>query len=451
MKKWLKFIALTLITIFVFSCTACQMPPDDSGNNNEPGTEQGGQQGGSQGGQQGGQQGGGQEGGEEEVYITLPNDPNARNVGTMADGNVMLCNFEDYKPNINIAGFMNGFGKLSLNTNKKYVSRGEASCRLDPLGWAGSGALPLVYFPTKSDLYSYNYTDFSYVDYITFDIYSDNAKEVTMKAGFIKSLIGIDGVTRVNEQEIVLQPGWNKDCAIFVDAPILALTADITSLIGVYFMFENAGSLDVVESNNPEERTPRFYLDNVVMVKKAEKNSANVQLTLKTNEILDFELLYQKYMVTNDNPSTMEVVNATDYGLVARSGKRILRVVLNGTNSGYWKLFRILDKLVQKTVLKGMSTTTAKKAYVCMEIYNNHTETTNLCVDYTLASNNKSFLSTTNNCLPKQWTHYEYCVNDILKVSPTFLSNPGEITINYADNCEVDREYFFDNIRVEIR
>lgn len=425
MNKFIKIIALMLVTIFMLSFTAC-------GNNTSGNGGNGGGQG-------------------SEEHTILPNDANAINVGTMSTGDIMLCNFESYKPNINIAGVINGFGKISLNTDKNYVSRGERSARLDPLGWAGTGALPLVYFPTTSVEYDYNFKDFTYIDYITFDMYNDNGKEVAIKAGFIKSITNMEAVTRVNEQEIILEPGWNKDCIIYVDDAILALTADITSLIGVYFMFENAGSLDIVESDNLNERTPRFYLDNLVMVKKSQPNSTTIEITLNENEILDFELLYQKYMVSNDNPSIMEVVNATDYGLVAPSGKRVLRAVLKGNNSGSWKLFRILDKLVQQTALYGMDKETAKRAYICFSTYNNYSEITNLCVDYTIASTNKPFLSTSNYCAPMEWTHYEYAVSDILKAQPDFLSNPGEITINYADSTFDDREYFFDNFRIEFR
>ena len=186
-------------------------------------------------------------------------------------------------------------------------------------------------------------------------------------------------------------------------------------------------------------------------MKKDEKSSTEFEIILRENEIADFELLYQQYMVANDNPSTVEVVNAAEYGLVAPSGNKVLRVVLNGVNTGYWKYFRISEVLIQATKLNGMSEAAAQNAYICFETYNNTDSAVNFPLDFTRASDGKAFLSTSNNCAPKQWTSYEYKITDILKEEPNFLKDPGQFLLNYKDDSSVDREFFFDNFRIEFR
>ena len=394
MKKWIKAAALTLAAVSVLTFGACKEPAED---------------------------------------------PDAA-----LKENVLLNNFEGWAPDLQLARFMNGFGKISLNDDAQYVSKGEKSARLDPLGWKGAGSLPMVYFPTQSDVFEFDYSDFSYVDYVSFDIYNANDEAKTMNAGLVSKIVSIDSINRVCDQEFTLQPGWNN-CAIQVEPSVLAITADITDIKGVYFMFENANSLTVTED------TPKYYLDNIMLMKKDEKSSTEFEIELRENEIADFELLYQQYMVVNDNPSTVEVVNASEYGLVAPSGNKVLRVVLNGVNTGYWKYFRISDVLIQATGLKGMSEATAQKAYICFETYNNTDSTVNIPLDFTLAADGKSFISTPNYCAPKQWTSYEYKISDILKEAPDFLEDPGQFLLNYKDDSSADREFFLDNFRIEIR
>ena len=394
MKKWIKAVALAMAAASVLTLGACKKPAEDPD-------------------------------------AALKED-------------VLLNNFEGWAPDLQLARFMNGFGKISLNSDSQYVSKGEKSARLDPLGWTGAGSLPLVYFPTKSDTFQFDYSDFSYVDYVSFDIYNANGEEKTMNAGLVSKVTSIESINRVCDQEFTLQPGWNT-CTIQVEASVLAITADITDIKGVYFMFENAHSLNVTED------TPKYYLDNIMLVKKDEKSSTEFEIILRENEIADFELLYQQYMVANDNPSTVEVVNAAEYGLVAPSGNKVLRVVLNGVNTGYWKYFRISEVLIQATKLNGMSEAAAQNAYICFETYNNTDSAVNFPLDFTRASDGKAFLSTSNNCAPKQWTSYEYKITDILKEEPNFLKDPGQFLLNYKDDSSVDREFFFDNFRIEFR
>ena len=236
---------------------------------------------------------------------------------------VLLNDFEAWAPDLQLARFMNGFGKISLNKNAEYVTSGSGSARLDPLGWKGSGSLPLVYFPTQSDAFGFDHSDFSYVDYVSFDIYNANGEEKTMNAGLVSKINSIESVNRVGDRKFTLKPGWNS-CTLQVEPSVLAITADIADIKGVYFMFENAGSSVITED------TPKYYLDNVQLIKKDEKSTSDFTVELRENEIADFEMLYQKYMVVNDNPSTVEVVNAADFGLAAPSGSKVLRVVLDG-------------------------------------------------------------------------------------------------------------------------
>ena len=97
----------------------------------------------------------------------------------------------------------------------------------------------------------------------------------------------------------------------------------------------------------------------------------------------------------------------------------------------------------------GMDADTAKNAYICFETYNNTDSSVNLTFVYRTPTS--LLLATNNNCAPHAWTSYEFCVADLLAIDNGFLTAMGNFQISYNANYEGDKEYFFDNFRVEIR
>lgn len=360
---------------------------------------------------------------------------------------VMVNGFEDWTPDLQTALIFNDFGKVSLNTDKTYVTQGERSARLDPLGGAYvSSSAPIVMFSLKSDTYGFDYADLSYADYLSFDIYNAQSEDKTIYAGFAGEVNSVTSISRVGEKQFVLKPGWNS-CQLEVEASLLSIMGDLTEVPGVYFRFESAGSANVVDEG--ENKTPRYYLDNMWLIKKPDKSESNFTMELRENEIADFERIWQEYMFTNDNPGLVEVVDADEFGLTAPSGDKVLHVQFDGTSSQNWLQMEISSELLNRTALFGMSSDVAENAYICFETYNNTDSTVNLCMVYRTPTS--LLISTDNNCAPHTWTSYEYCVADLLALDNGFLTAMGNFQISYKDDYTGTKEYFFDNFRIEIR
>ena len=360
---------------------------------------------------------------------------------------VMVNGFEDWTPDLQTALIFNDFGKVSLNTDKTYVTQGERSARLDPLGGAYvSSSAPIVMFSLKSDTYGFDYADLSYADYLSFDIYNAQSEDKTIYAGFAGEVNSVSSVSRVGEKEFVLKPGWNT-CQLEVEASLLSIMGDLTEVPGVYFRFESAGSANVVDEG--ENKTPRYYLDNMWLIKKPDKSESDFTMELRENEIADFERIWQEYMFTNDNPGLVEVVDADEFGLTAPSGDKVLHVQFDGTSSQNWLQMEISSELLNRTALFGMSSDVAENAYICFETYNNTDSMVNLVMVYRTPTS--SLISTQNNCAPHTWTSYEYCVADLLALDNGFLTAMGNFQISYKDDYTGTKEYFFDNFRIEIR
>lgn len=360
---------------------------------------------------------------------------------------VMVNGFENWTPDLQTALIFNDFGKVSLNTDKTYVTQGERSARLDPLGGAYvSSSAPIVMFSLKSDTYGFDYADLSYADYLSFDIYNAQSEDKTIYAGFAGEVTSVTSISRVGEKEFVLKPGWNT-CQLEVEASLLSIMGDLTEVPGIYFRFESAGSANVVDEG--ENKTPRYYLDNMWLIKKPDKSESDFTMELRENEIADFERIWQEYMFTNDNPGLVEVVDADEFGLTAPSGDKVLHVQFDGTSSQNWLQMEISSELLNRTALFGMSSDVAENAYICFETYNNTDSMVNLVMVYRTPTS--SLISTQNNCAPHAWTSYEYCVADLLALDNGFLTAMGNFQISYKDDYTGTKEYFFDNFRIEIR
>lgn len=360
---------------------------------------------------------------------------------------VTLCDFEEWAPDFQTIKFMNGFGRVSKNEDKTYVKSGNFSARLDPLGWYSSGSLPLIFFPTRSETFGFDYADFSYADYISVEIYNPNNEEKTINMGLVSNISSISSITRINDREITLKTGWNS-VYFEIDPSIVAITGNITSVEGIYFLFKNAQSL------NPTEETPKYYIDDLKIIKKQERSPSDFNFVLDKNEIADFEKNYQKYCVDSEYPTEISVVNAADYGINAPSGRKVLRVNFLGTGTNYWRYFKIDKKLIQASVLKGMTLEQAKNAYLCFDVYNNDSDITrnsiHTTVDYIVGDNTGKRLSTALFAIRGQWTSYEYKLSDVAKFNENYFNDPGELMLWYTD-LTGDREFFYDNFRIEFR
>ena len=82
-----------------------------------------------------------------------------------AKDEVTLLDFEKYDDFLTCR-ISDSFGKVSINTDKKFVKSGAQSAEVIPLG-AG-----WMYFTTVSDRFGFEYNDFTYVDFISAKIYN---------------------------------------------------------------------------------------------------------------------------------------------------------------------------------------------------------------------------------------------------------------------------------------
>ena len=208
---------------------------------------------------------------------------------------VLLADFESWAPDFQLCRISSNFGKVSMN-------------------------------------FEFDYTDFTYVDGIKVDVYNAQQTEESVSVGFVSALSGIDTFERAGEETFKLAPGWNT-VSLYVDPSIVCIIADLTDIQGVYFIFDPINVGDITDT------TPRYYLDNLRLIKRATPHSTETNLEFGENEIIDFERFYHKYFIINDFGVDMGIVSAADYGISASSGAKVLRLVVPGTATNAWNYY----------------------------------------------------------------------------------------------------------------
>lgn len=280
---------------------------------------------------------------------TPETDPVATMSKVENDYRVELCNFEQWQPDFSLIRVLRNFGKVTRNKDENYVKSGKYSAKLQPVGGYYSYLKPAMYYPFSSTVHDFNYEDFSYVDCITFWMYNDSEVVQALDVGLVSKIVDQLSVERYPAETFYLKPkSWNL-ITYYVDFSAMGITQkiddeDIMQIKGVYFEFNSSGSTDLANS-------PVFYMDDLNIYYKTEANMVmDVSEVMEFNhkegtdvyELCDFEHVYQKYIFTptiNDAQSApiFTVVNAEKEGIEgfsAASGKHVLRVETQGTETG---------------------------------------------------------------------------------------------------------------------
>lgn len=354
---------------------------------------------------------------------------------------VLLNGFEDWAPDFQLCRISKNFGKISINSDPQYVKTGLRSARIDPLhvGW--------MYIPTYSEVFEYDYTDFTYTDTVKTTIYNPQPSDETIRIGLVAKINTTENIDRIAEEEFKLSPGWNT-IEYIVDPIIISLMGDITDVQGVYYAFEPALAASA------DENTPRYYLDSVVLVNVSAPHTQDAQsagFTFGENTVIDFERFYDKYFFINDMDVTLEIVKAADFGINASSGSKALHLIIPGTNTGSWNYYlKFAAPLLNLSALGKLSQKDFDRAYLSWDVYNAYSSAYNIVGIFQTGSGAKDY-RVNSSPKPYQWTTFSVKLLDIEENNPGWKDNKGQFVFSIKDNFDEPRELFFDNFRVEIK
>lgn len=291
-----------------------------------------------------------------------PENPNQRPVG-----NVILNDFENYKPDFSLIRLVGQFGAINVNKDAKYVKSGKSSAKLQPLGGYKSTTSPLMYVPLSSKLYNYDYRDLTYIKQFTADVYNAEDYDVNMTYGLAMEAVNTDMISKSNAKKISLKPGWNS-ITYEIDPSIINILYDITNAQGVYFGFDSIGTRNI-------EDAPVVYLDNINLLFSSQPAVIENFLVFDENEICNFDKLYQRYVAycEAENPAAepdISVVKTSDYGVKATSGQYALKLVTRpGNRGGTYERLIFPEALMAASALPKVKPEDMSNSYFCFDIY----------------------------------------------------------------------------------
>lgn len=360
---------------------------------------------------------------------------------------IIIADFEKWAPDFQLIRIMNDFGAVNVNGDLTYVKNGKYSAKLQPLGSYSMGQIPYLYFPLQSSLFGFDYCDFSKAEKITASIYNAEEYDVNMLMGLITKIVNVDSVIREQGKYFVLEPGWN-DIEYLIDLNILSMAYDIKDFQGIYFLFENAGSRDI-------EDAPVLYVDDIIIRQAKEPKAIENLIILDTNEIANFEKLYQAYIFSVDSPKfkcipELELVSASDYGIAATSGTRVLRMVTKAGDAAEetWPRITLAEKIMQASNLKNIDPDDYENTYFCFDVYNN-TDKNMIFYPQFYSSGERNWQPFALTTIRGDWTTFRIKLSEINAASVTDPGILGLAWAEYPSSFAGDLEFFFDSFRLE--
>lgn len=406
------------------------------------------------------------------IIAGCKNDGNDDEKGNENKTSVMLADFETWESGFQLIRTGQYFGQIRVNKDAQFVKSGKQSAQLHPMGSYRSGATPFMFFPTHSELFEFDYRDFSSVKNVTYEFYNNEDAPVNVAVGLVTSVSTIYSREWTTIEYQPLQSGWNT-VTYEVNVSALAINADVTKIEGVYVAFENA-------KTDKEENAPDIYLDDVVIHYHSEKQEVKNLIDLKENEYLDFESDWQEFVVSRrgtDSAPDFEIVTASDYkvgakpaegeddtrdSLQAKSGSKVLRFVTKQGESDntYYPGIVFTNVLLEKSLFGQLTEEQYGATTFSFDIYYNGDNSTGkrffFGIDF-YSKDGKQRKEYTFYPEPYQWNTFSINIKqlyeDFKKANKNqigLFEQPGNIEICWGSySTGGDKEFFLDNMHFE--
>lgn len=405
---------------------------------------------------------------------------------------VVFADFETWETGMQLIRTGKYFGTIGENKDAKYVKSGEKSAIIRPLGGFRSASIPIFFFPTQSEYFDFDHSDFSDADKVTFEFYYDATyeppvdegeeptetvaledKTLKVAVGLVTEINGLDNYQRTAVEYQLLYNGWNT-IEYVVDVSALSINADVTEIKGIYVAFESVGSREV-------EDAPIVYLDDVVLHRKDEAPEIQDLVSLGEYEYADFESEWQKHVISARNTAyapDINIVNAADYkvGVPPAEGEEDTRPTLKdmeGSKVSGEKVMRLHAKngstpnlnypgmefapaMLQRSMFGSLAEEDYGRVTFAFDIYNNSASRLYWGVSFynATAKNRKEYGIYVE---PYQWTSFSVLIKDLYddflaanKNSNSLFTEPGSLAIYWPEFTDGDKEFFLDNFRYEV-
>lgn len=351
-------------------------------------------------------------------------------------GYEVLNDFEDYGECIEPLVLLNSFGKVSENTDKKYVYEGDKSLKIVPEGCIEEGVYsPILKQPFAIKKSGTDVRDISQFKMLTVQVYNTAAEQVNMNLE-----LQFFGGYRTNPQSFKLNTGWNT-VIYSVDPQIVGISYDVSDCKALLFVFD---------APQKDKAAPVLYLDEIRIFRTTDKY-VPLDTSVSENEICSFDKLYQEYvLVPNVTYPAFSPILEINQDLAYSVKGRSLKVTMpknDGSFTTYAYTGFSLNKEFIHTV--GLGNYDENK-YFSFWVYNAGSSQQRLFIEFFDYSGVRYYKRTDIYAPAGQWTQVKYKLSEVSGgTSAMTTGNAGEIYINWEINSLAEnRVLYFDEFAI---
>lgn len=207
---------------------------------------------------------------------------------------VNFATYESWDEGFSYLSIMDGFGRVSRSDEQAHG--GSYSAKVQPLGsHTDPDTKPYFYYPMKIEGDNgYNYSDFTYLNEISFWMYNAQSSEVKFEFCIIASIADIEGADCKGVQDVTLAPGVWTEVVYKPDYDALQNMCDVENIAGIGFRFDNCKSVDI-------SAAPVLYLDDIVLEFSAKPNIVIEASEPARGEIQSFDAASSLVYVSMDS------------------------------------------------------------------------------------------------------------------------------------------------------
>ena len=354
---------------------------------------------------------------------------------TENDGVVKLYDFE--QSGIRAVGMNRNFGKIELNELSDYVSSGNRSLALTPMGT--DTVQPFMFLPLKSDLLGFDYSDATKITEVRFSVYAQRDAQLLVGLYFSN-----EAELKGSGETFSVSDGWNE-LVYSPDYSLIDIQYNLKACNGIYFQFQRPSDTTLPD---------KFFLDDVRLVLSETAvvydNLIVLNKTATYFEITDFERAYQQlvfvpHLSANAPAPLLETVIAADYDVVAPSGNKVLRIVTypKSDTSITWSQINMSNRLIDALELSRYWAE-PENYELKFEIYQNCDREMMLEVNAYYAGTAMDWGAVVTK--KGEWVTFSASLANFTN----FLRNPERFAFGWRDYADGgESEYFFDNFRIE--
>lgn len=380
-----------------------------------------------------------------------------------------IADFESWETGIQLIRTGKYFGAISPNEDAKYVKSGKGSAHLQPLGGYRTGSIPRFFFPTASELFDFDNSDFSDAKEITFEFFNAEETPVNVAVGLVPSIQTVDEYSMTEQEYVALAPQEWTTVKYTVDTSVLAIAHDVTNIRGVYVSFENVNSREL-------EDAPSVYLDDVLLTRYQVAPVIRDIITIEGNTMLDFEEDWSQYVIgvrNTTNAPSVKVVTAsevtvgateeTQVPLQAQSGDKVLEVTAKtGDNANNYPGISLSGALFTKSMFGKMQPSDYGSVTFSFDLYDNF----DVQVGKTTKESHRYGMFFTSGRKqvqyifygePYQWNTFSLSMRDLYDTwqakysgNDEIFTAPSGFSLFWPDHTGAERKIYIDNMHFTV-